>query len=236
MRAPLALLALLALLVPAAGCARPLSTDAQVPEYAPKDQASAQAAKSPSRPLILEWPAADRAALEGQLAGGGVVVRYGNREMEVLRGCRVAARYRYTAITPKQEDLVMRDSSELDAQMPIHPASLEARLQQKQQLEVAMTIVGLYQADPKTWRAADLQGDCAGATHVIDALTVGAFEIAASAAASQSARVRVLGAGAGGEHTSEREVLHGDGKKEACDRSAARDASPPYACGALLRV
>jgi hypothetical protein len=233
---PFAAVAGCALLAVLAGCAQTPSVDAQVPEYAPKDQATAGAAKSASRPLIVEWPAADRAALEGQLARGVAVVRYGNREIEVLSQCRAAARYRYVPITPKEEDLVVHDNAELDAQMPIHAASLDAKLQQKQKLEVAMTIVGLYETDAKSWGPADLQGDCAGATHVVDSLTVGAFEIDASADASQSASVKVLGAGVGAQHDAQREVLHRDGNKQACSQSGAHDAEPPFQCGALLRV
>lgn len=220
-----------------AGCARPAVNPA-VPSYAPSDQTSAAAAKSASRPLIVEWPAADRATLEAQRAGGVVVVRYGGREMEVLRGCRVpaAGAYRYVPLTPKEEDLVVRDATELDAAMPIHTASLEARIQQKQELDVAMTIVGMYQTDGRSWRAADLQGDCAGATHVVQAVAVGAFEIDASAQASVGAGVHALGAGIGASHDASREVVHRDGNKDACAKSGATDASPPFACGAMLRL
>ena len=213
--------------------------DPSVPTYSPTDQATAGAAKSASRPLIVEWPAADRATLESQRASGVVVVRYGGREMEVLRGCHVVdarATYRYVPLTPKQEDLVMRDATELDAAMPIHTVSLEARLQQKQELDVAMTIVGMYQTDGRSWSSSDLQGDCAGATHVVQALAVGAFEIDASAQASVAGGVHAMGAGVGASHDASREVLHRDGDKDACARSGAHDASPPFACGAMLRV
>jgi hypothetical protein len=218
-----------------AACAH-ASLDPTVPTYAPTDQASAGAAKSASRPLVVEWPAADRATLEAQRAGGIVVVRYGGREMEVLRGCRVQGLYRYVPVTPKEEDLTMRDATELDAAMPIHAVSLEARLQQKQQLDVAMTIVGMYQTDGRAWNAADLQGDCAGATHVVQALAVGAFEIDASAQSAVSGGVHALGAGLGAGHDASREVLHRDGDKDACAKSGARDVSPPFACGAMLRA
>jgi hypothetical protein len=218
-----------------AGCGRP-AVDPSVPAYAPADQTSAGAARSASRPLVVEWPAADRATLEAQRAGGVVVVRYGGREMEVLRGCRIAGAYRYVPVTPKEEDLVVRDATELDAQMPIHTASLEARVQQKQELDVAMTIVGMYQTDGRTWRSTDLQGDCAGATHVVAAVAVGAFEIDASAQSSVGGGVHALGAGGGASQAASREVVHRDGDKQACAKSGAADASPPFACGAMLRV
>lgn len=224
----------------ATACAGAPGGDAKVPEYAPKDQTTALAAKSATRPLILQWPAADRAALEAQRASGVVVVRYSGREMEVLRGCRVAAAapvaYRYVALTPKEEDVVMRNASELAAAMPIHAVRLEARFEQKQKLEVAMTIVGMYETEPRAWRAPDLRGDCAGATHVVAALTVGAFELSASAEAAAGASAGAFGAGAGARQESQKEVLDRDGMKAACAQTSGSDAAPPHACGALLRV
>jgi hypothetical protein len=205
------------------GCASMPGADPQVPRYAPADQTTAHAAQSATHPLILEWPAADRAALESQRAGGVVVVRYGGREMEVMRGCRAAATYHYVALTPKEEDVVMRSGAELAAAMPIHAARLDARIEQKQKLEVAMTIVGMYESDARAWRAADLTGDCAGATHVIAALTVGAFELSASAETSAGASATM-------------QVLDRDGKKDACAKTSSGAAAPPYECGALLRV
>jgi hypothetical protein len=213
-----------------------VGADPAVPTYAPTDQSTAGAAKSASRPLILEWPAADRAALEAQRTGGVVVVRYGGGEIDVLRGCHVAAAYRYVPITPKEEDLVMRDADELAAEMPIHTVKLAARIAQKQELDVAMTVVGMYQADARAWKASDLQGDCAGATHVVQAVAVGAFEIDASAQAAQSGSVTAMGAGVSGSHEASREVLHRDGDKSACAKSGGQDAAPPYGCGAMLRL
>jgi len=219
-----------------AGCASVPGSDPQVPKYAPADQTTAHAAQSATHPLILEWPAADRAALEVQRAGGVVVVRYSGREMEVMRGCRAAAAYHYVALTPKEEDVVMRSGAELAAAMPIHGARLDARIEQKQKLEVAMTIVGMYESEAHAWRAADLSGDCAGATHVIAALTVGAFELSASAETAAGAGVAVLGAGVEAHRDASKEVLDRDGKKDACEKTSAGAAAPPYQCGALLRV
>jgi hypothetical protein len=120
--------------------------------------------------------------------------------------------------------------------MPIHTASLEARLSQKQELDVGMTIVGLYQADGHAFQGAELRGECAGATHVVSALAVGAFEIDASARSDLSGGVHAFGAGASAQHEASREVVHKDGDRTACARGTARDTAPPEACGAMLRV
>ena len=221
----------------AAGCGGGPGSEPQVPKYAPSDQTTAHSAQSASHPLILEWPAADRAALESQRAGGLVVVRYSGREIEVMRGCHAAAAtYHYVPLTPKEEDVVMRSGAELAAAMPIHAARLDARIEQKQKLEVAMTIVGMYESDAHTWRAADLTGDCTGATHVIAALTVGAFELSASAETSAGAGATMLGAGVEAHRDASKEVLDRDGRKDACAKASSGAAAPPYECGALLRV
>ena len=220
----------------AAGCAGASTGHAEPPRYAPQDQTTAGAAKSSARPLVLEWPAADRAALESQRAKGIVVVRYAAREMEVLRGCRADAAYHYASITPKEEGLVFHTEDELDAAMPIHAVRLEAKLKEKKALKVAMTIVGMYESDARAWKGADLQGDCAGATHVVRALAVGAFEISASAALSAGMSAKAPIGGVDATHDESREVLHKDGTKGACAKAALRDAAPPYDCGAPLRI
>jgi hypothetical protein len=107
---------------------------------------------------------------------------------------------------------------------------------QKQELQVALTIVGAYEADARAWAAADLQGQCEGATHVVQELTVGAFEIASSAQSSQAAGASAFGLGASASHDAAREVLNRDGDKSACGKSAAGDGAPPFACGAMLRM
>ena len=219
-----------------AGCASMPSGSAEPPRYAPADQTSAQAAKSSARPLVLEWPAADRAALEAQRAKGVVVVRYAQHEMEVLRGCRADAVYRYASITPKEEGLVFHTADELDAAMPIHAVRLEAKLRERKSLNVGMTIVGMYESDTRAWKGADLQGDCAGATHVVRALAVGAFEISASAALRAGVAATAPIGGVEASHDESREVLHRDGTKSACAKASPRDAGPPWDCGAPLRV
>lgn len=230
------LTASLATAVVVGGCA-PLPTGtAEPPRYAPEDQATARAATSSARPLVLEWPAADRAALEAQRAKGVVVVRYAQHEMEVLRGCRADASYRYASITPKEEGLVFHTADELEAAMPIHAVRLEAKLREKKSLNVGMTIVGMYESDARAWKGGDLQGDCAGATHVVRALAVGAFEISASAAVSAGVSAKAPIGGVGATHDEAREVLHRDGTKSACAKAAPRDLGPPYDCGAPLRV
>ncbi|HSN97758.1 MAG TPA: SUMF1/EgtB/PvdO family nonheme iron enzyme [Candidatus Nanopelagicales bacterium] len=231
-------LAALATLTLAASCGGPnlASQIAKAPEFDPKDQSKCGVTKSQARPLIVEWPSADRAALESQAKRGLVAVRYEGCEMEVLRRCQAPGKYRYTGITRKRDRVTMRDSDELYASIPAYAAKFEGKLETAGQLNVAMTIVGTYEADGAMLHEDELSGECAGATHVVTALTAGAFEFFAGAEAEASAGVEAMGAAAGGKTKSQHETLNQDGDEAACEKATSKDQEPPEGCGALLRV
>ena len=82
----------------------------------------------------------------------------------------------------------------------------------------------------------DLAGECDEATHIVTALTVGAFEFFAGADAEGGAGATVAGTGAGVRGSSKRETLNQAGDEASCAQATAEDAAPPYGCGALLRL
>lgn len=238
MRRPASFPLALAAIMLAAACGGPnlASQIAKPPEFAPKDQTKCGVTKSQARPLIVEWPSADRAALESQVKRGLVAVRYEGCEMEVLRRCQAPGQYRYTGITRKRDRVTMRDADELYANIPAYAAKFEGKLETAGQLNVAMTIVGTYESERPSIHADELTGECAGATHVVTALTAGAFEFFAGAEAEAAAGVEAMGAAAGGRSKSQRETLNQDGDDAACEKATSKDQSPPEGCGALLRV
>lgn len=191
---------------------------------------------SQSRPLIVEWPTADRAALERKLKQGVVPVRYDGCEMELLDSCRAKPSYQYVAITPKHDQVVIRDADELYASLPLGAASLEAKLERSGQLNVAMMVVGAWESRVPSLARTDLEGDCKRATHTIAALTVGAFDFYAGGKASVGASAGALGVRAGGASSSERERLLSDGSLDACGKASVKDTAPPDGCGAPIRV
>lgn len=218
------------------GPSTPASQLAKPPEFKPEGQATCAVAASQTRPLIVEWPAADRAALEAQAHRGLVVVRYEGCDLEVLRQCRAAGDYSFVALTPKQEGVTIRNQDELYANIPVHAAKFEGQLQQAGQLNVNMTIVGMYEARAAGGAKPRLEGDCQGATHVVTALAVGAFEFYAGADASVGGGASLLGAGAGAKSASHHETLSRDGATESCSQAKRGDTEPPSSCGALLRI
>ena len=196
------------------------------------------AAKTQLRPLVVEWDAPDRAALESQARQGQLVVHYQGCEMEVLRRCKAPQKstYQYTAITPKGESVKITNADELYASIPIHAASFEGKLAQSGQLNAEMTIVGEYGVSGLPPAVDQLEGECDGATHVVTALTVGAFSFFAGTADEKGMSANVLGAGAGVESKKARESLTRDGDLKACTSSKRGNPTPPENCGALIRV
>ncbi len=225
---PLALLAI--------GCGASSSKPAQPPEYAPKGETKCSVMKSQSAPLIVEWPSTERARLESLAKTSLVAVHYTGCEMQTLPNCRIDAKYSYTALTPKRDQMRIKNQDELYASMPIHAVSFEGKLEQAGELNVSMTIVGRFEADPASLDAGGLSGDCSEATHVISAITAGAFRFFAGAGSATEGGVSVLGAGAGTKQSQSQETLAQDGDEKSCNDSGAGDTAPPFACGAFIRL
>jgi hypothetical protein len=231
------------LLLGLVGCAPTLPTPAsEVSKPKGEDESlptsfKCEASKGQTRPLIVEWSAPDRAALEALAKRNQLVVHFEGCALEPLRQCRAPAQpYGYTPITPKDEVVSMKTTQELYANVPAHAIELEGKLAQMGELRAAMRIVGMYES-PSTVPAIDqLEGDCEGATHVVTALTVGAFEFTAGKAEGASASAKLFGAGAGAEKSSEKQTLSRDGEVSACSSASGADKGPPDRCGALLRL
>lgn len=200
-------------------------------------QATCKVKKSQLRPLVVEWPSTDRAALEARLREGLVVVRYLGCEMQVLPRCKAEkGAYRFVGVTKKTDHVAILNEDELWANMPIGAAGLEATLARAGQLDVSMTIVGQYESDLTQLTVDDLNGSCDGATHVLASLTVGAFELSSVGRAKVGGGVRVAGVGTAGESKSKRETITADGSLDACNTATQDAAAPPTGCGALVRI
>ncbi len=66
-------------------------------------QNKCDAAKGQLRPLVVEWAAPDRAALEAMAQHGQLVVRYEGCAFEVLRSCSAPASFAYEHIVHHPE-------------------------------------------------------------------------------------------------------------------------------------
>ena len=210
---------------------------AQAPGMEATGQSKCGVKQSSSKPLVVEWPSTERAALEGRTKAGLVAVRYNGCEMEVLTNCSAPKdSYNYVGLTQKTEVVRIADADELYAQMPVGAAKLEGQLERSGELNVEMTIVGRMEASTSQFIVEDLHGRCEDATHVITGLTVGAFSFYSGAAAEVGASATIGNAGGGAKSSSEKSLLNTDGDLQACATSTPDDTSAPTNCGAALRI
>jgi len=194
-------------------------------------------AKSRSRPLIVEWPSTDRASLESAAQRGLVVVRYLGCEMELLPRCHAQGQYAYTPVTQQSDRISIRNLDDLYANVPLGAAKLEGELSERGELNVDMVIVGTYDA-PQAHQVqrSQLEGDCRGATHMVSAMTAGAFAFYSGAGTTAGGGVGAFGLGGGAKHEASRSMLSQSGNARACQTASREDTAPPEGCGALLRV
>jgi hypothetical protein len=226
--------------MPVLGCVpgkRASRTPGTLPSVADETgQAKCKVSASSNKPLVVEWPAADRTEVEAGARRGIVAVRYVGCEMELLPACVLPGNYGYIATSAKRENVKVTSQDELYAQMPVGALKLEAQLEREGELNVEMMIVGRKDADRVDFTTADLGGHCERATHVISGLTVGAFQFYAGRGLSAGAAVELGNAGGGASTSRERSLLSSDGDLTACTAAAASDPSPPGQCAALLRL
>ena len=226
-----------ALALALAACAHgPAGKLAEPPKIELPGGGKCKAGETQSHPLVVEWPAADRASLEARIAHGLVVVGARGCDIEVLRGCRVEARYDYIGLTRKNDRVRIRNKVELYANLPLGAASLEGKLARYKGLDVEIALVGMFEAPSVRTTRGELDGDCAAATHVITGVQVGAFQFYAGGAGEISAGAKLGNAGLGAATAAERETLSADGSPARCDASTTADTRPPEGCGALIRI
>ena len=207
----------------------------QTPKYEPDGQAKCTVQASYTRPLVVEWPAAERASLEARLTRGLVAVHAEGCELEVLRQCTVPGKYSYLGLTRKNEQVTIRDADDLYTKLPLGAVALEAKLARAGRLDVKLALVGMLEATGAVERAA-LTGDCGRATHVISAAQLGAFLFSAGGSAEIGGGVTVQTVGVGASSSSEQELLSADGDPARCDGATTADERPPEGCGAVLRI
>jgi len=222
-------------LLGALGCGA-AKAEVEVPEYAPADQAKCSVAVSQKEPLIIEWPATQRTQLEALATRGAIAVRYSGCEMEVISGCRVPRRYGYTPTSRHRDALHIKNEDDLYAKLPLGAASLSGELKKAGELSVEMTLVGTYQTDRTEITRDELGGECTSATHVVNALIVGAFSFHAGGSAEARGEAGVGDAGVGSSSVAEEKVIRSAGNEEACGTSTRDDERPPQDCSALVRL
>ncbi|MEZ4221244.1 MAG: tetratricopeptide repeat protein [Polyangiaceae bacterium] len=212
----------------------------------PKDQKAADAlgeskvdCRDVSRgaePLVVDWKPEQRADLEVAMKDGIAVVKYDCHGLDVLSECKLAGEYGYIAMTKREQVVRLSDADEVKANLPLSGGSLGGELQRGSSLDVGIVMVGKHRTTWKQPTKADLQGECAGATHIVRAATVGAFVLSTGTNAKVAAAAELFGAGASTKSESSRQTKNQDGDPNSCGGAKPDDSSPPAQCGAAIRL
>ncbi len=129
------------------------------------------------------------------------------------------------------------NKNELFAELPLGAARLSGKMKGNRALRTDYMLAGQYALPPDSaFRRADLHGtDCARATHVVNAVHVGAFAMAAGEQRTMDGSASLFGLGAGGVSQADAEILGDEGSAEACKASQA-DANENARCAVPLRI
>ncbi len=183
--------------------------------------------ESQDNPFIVEWDEARRRVLRERMKSGVVVVRYDDCNLEVLERCSAAnAKYLWRTTAPKRDRISISNVEQLWANVPTGAAKLEEDLGGGELTIDAMRVGTWYV--PEAVPQASLQGnDCARATHVIAAISTGAFEM--------RKRISVLAKDISEGPDGVRAPVTHEGKFDACG-SGATESGPPNECAAPIRI
>ena len=176
---------------------------------------------SAESPLVTEWPASEKAHLESLTSGQAIAVEYSGCELRIVDACRLAGKYTWQKTTIATDTVEIRNADELYSKLPIGAVNLEAELQRSGRLAVRTSVAGQLKLGEIDTSAVPREGPCAKATHVVSAVSIGAFKLLSGGAVNVRGSVGVGGAGAGGGASRAEEIV-----RQAGDSAKCNDATP----------
>lgn len=207
---------------------------AHAPET-PGDQSRCRLAANQENPLVTEWPATEKANLEARLRQGSLVVSYTGCTLRMLPRCQPRGEYVWRRTTTSTDVIEIRNADELYAKMPLGAVSLEGELQRSGRLAVQTTASGQLQLNSFDPSSIAKNPDCEGATHVVGALSIGAFKLRSGGAARAGGRADVAAIGsARGNSESEETIMREAGAPSRCEQST--ETSPHVECASPLQI
>jgi hypothetical protein len=191
-------------------------------------------AASHEQPLVTEWPASYKARLEALLQEGAVAVEYSGCEMRIIDSCRLAGSYAWKKTTLSTDTTEIRDEDELYAKLPLGAASLSGELKTSGTLHVQTTVSGQMRLVGKSAEDTNGGAECARATHLVTALSIGAFKLVAGGevSANVGADVGTAGVHAGGAQS--KSILRTAGDPGSCER--ATQDEPSAECRSPIQI
>lgn len=195
-------------------------------------------------PLVTEWPASSKARLETLLLetlekkdSSAVAVAYSGCEMHIIDACKPPADYDFYKTTLARDAIEINDADELYAKLPLGALGLEGELKRSGKLTVQTVIAGQVKLmSNSTIKMDEVHGlpGCAEATHLVQAVSVGAFQLRSGDQTKVGGGVSA-GAFSGGKSVSHEERLVREaGNPKACENTLVD--RPDNACQSPIQL
>lgn len=223
----------LLLLALSAACAtgRPV---APLLPMSPDEAAPCRDATVRGSPVVAEWLGPEKAALEALLRTGPVAVEFHGCSMRVVTSCRPPGRYLWYRTTLATDVVELSDEASLWARLPLGAASLSGELAGSGTLSMRTLVAGHLRLEATRPEEALVTPGCERATHLVEAVSLGAFSLTRGGSRSGKAGVGVGQVEVGGNGKVEASAVRAAGDPDACGR--ASDAGPDPACASPIQV
>jgi hypothetical protein len=144
---------------------------------------------------VIGWPLIER--FRELLGRGAVVVAYSGCDMQILENCRVQGHYEFFPEVEQYPgsakiDKSLNDANQVWFRLPLGATHLERERPPLGWLRLRATQVGTLHL--QSYRLELPPGGCPGATHLIDRVTVGHYELTAEEYEEKARLVRSAGA------------------------------------------
>jgi hypothetical protein len=193
--------------------------------------AKCRVAASHDEPLVTEWPASYKARLEAMLHHGAVAVAYSGCELRIVEACALRGSYEWRRTTLSRDSTDIGNEDELYAKLPLGADGLSSTLRSAGSLHVLTTVSGQMQLTDSSQVDAGSMAACSQATHVVTALSVGAFKLVAGGEVGAKLKVGPL---AGGSAEESATILREAGDPTKC--ASATSTEPNADCRSPIQV
>lgn len=146
--------------------------------------------------------------------------------------CPTDANYRYVPSDLRVEDLFIENATDLQAKLPLSVTSFATYVSQGKRLRVRFATAGSFELLNDFTVSSG--GTCAGATHFVQTISVGAYKVAEISDMGAGGEIALAGAGASGYRSDSSHHNVGMGNLDACNAPAG-DA-PPKDCQMPLEI
>jgi hypothetical protein len=185
-------------------------------------------------PWLVEWEPSQKVRLQSKSKKGVLLVKYEGCDLTVLYGCEVEGGYNFIATTRSRQTEYINSEDDLFAKLPIGALKLATEFKQGDRWSLDYVLVGTQETSVEKIDRADLKDRCAEATHFVQGMAVGAYELGSAAHRKGGVEATFYGAGAGASSGGEAGLLRQDGRYEKCTKEETDAADS--GCQAVVQL